>query len=116
MNLTTLLDANEVEIIRSMAFALCRFSNFRSPPRLVTNFPWGMLQGCGCLFSVELPENIIPIDGHTSAHCHSLKIIVLLANTDVGGYYFDNCTDLLQVFHTGCREVDLMNFQSQAVL
>jgi hypothetical protein len=88
-----------VESIGSRAFTECNFTKFRSPP-LITTIPYGMLQDCRRLFSLELPENIILLERRALCHCHSLRNIALTSNTmvDSVNLWFDsafiNCSDL----------------------
>jgi hypothetical protein len=93
---------DRVDTIGSHAFAWCNFTKFRSPP-LVTTIPHGMLSGCTGLFSLELPEIIIQVEGNAFGHCHSLRSLALVSNTVVAENAFFSCTDLLHIF--GSEEV-----------
>jgi hypothetical protein len=92
-----------VESIGIGAFSKCNFTKFRSPP-LVTTISQGMLYGCTGLFSLDLPEIIIQVEGYAFCHCYSLRNIALASNTAVAGetamHAFQFCTDLFQIFGT----------------
>jgi hypothetical protein len=88
-----------VERIGNYAFAWCNFTKFRSPP-LVTTIPRGMLHNCPRIFSLELPEIIIHVEGYAFGGCYSLRNISLASNTVVTLYAFESCTDLIHIFGT----------------
>jgi hypothetical protein len=110
--------SNGVARIGHHAFAWCNFTKFRSPP-LVTTISQGMLYGCTGLFSLDLPEIIIQVEGSAFGSCHSLRNVALASNTVVGENNFQYC----QIFYTFLArnrqllmhyEVDLMGFKFTA--
>jgi hypothetical protein len=91
-----------VESIGTWAFSKCKFTKFRCPP-LVTRIPSGMLDNCPRMFSLELPEIIIKVEGYAFGGCYSLRNIALTSNTVVAHDAFGKfgkCQDLLQIFGT----------------
>ena len=88
-----------VQSIGCYAFYWCDFTKLRSPP-LVTTIPRGMLCNCQSLFSLEVPANIIQVEGNAFSYCHSLRNVALVMNTAVEGQAFQNCLDLLHIFGT----------------
>jgi hypothetical protein len=97
--LTKLHLSDGVERIGSSAFYACNLTKFRSPP-LVTTIPNSMLCQCRCIFSLELPEIIIQMEGFAFGSCCSLRNIALASNTVVNENAFINCLDLLRIFGT----------------
>jgi hypothetical protein len=75
----------------------CEFSNFRSPPLVVT-IPFGMFECCKNQFSVEIPEHVILIEYEAFVHCNNLRNLALSQETVLRGNVFWDCTDLLQVW------------------
>jgi hypothetical protein len=55
---------------------------------------------CTSLFSLELPEIIIRVEGDAFHDCHSLRNVALPINTVVAVFAFQYCQDLLRIFRT----------------
>jgi hypothetical protein len=107
-----------VKSIGIQAFQFCiNITKFRSPPLVVT-IPRSMLNNCTRIFSVEVPDYIILVDGDAFSCCHSLRNATLASNTVVGedatvlddgdgvngirieNHAFSECSDLLYIFDT----------------
>jgi hypothetical protein len=59
-----------------------------------------MFEQCQRLFSLELPEGIIPVKRNACIWCNSLRNVALPSNAVVEQYAFYDCLDLLQLFYS----------------
>jgi hypothetical protein len=60
------------------------------------------------MFSLELPENTIRVEFNAFGDCHSLRNVALGSNTVVSDHAFNDCTDLLHIFHTHEAIIDAL--------
>jgi hypothetical protein len=93
---------DDIESIGDNAFSVCVFTNFRVPP-LITVIPFGMLQGCMSMFSVEISEDVTEIRNLVFFNCCCLRNVAFPPNAVFGDneIFIDEdseMTDLQQLF------------------
>jgi hypothetical protein len=75
---------DDIESIGKYSFSSCIFTNLRVPP-LITVIPDRMLLGCRSMFSLELPKNVMEINGWTFYFCYCLRNVAFPPNAVIGG-------------------------------
>ena len=109
---------NNMECISRYAFCCSGLTNFRFPP-LINTITEGMLSKCNSMYSLELPESIVLVEGHPHLEddeegyngalkmCHSLRNVAIPANAEVREGAFESCTDLQMII--GLAEEDIVH-------
>ena len=103
---------DDVDCIEKYAFCCCNMTTFKTPP-LIETITEGMLSKCIRMFSVEIYEGVIKvegpevqIDGYNGAFrcCHSLRNVALPPDAEIGHDAFLGCTDLHQLFFVNTQD------------